>query len=142
MKKINKSLACPNCQTSGIKVLTIDSLNEVDNEGVATLEVSRRYNCFCNLCQKWYLVDYGKAVLKKYNLPVMETISGDVKLYVSYESEFDRGYKIISIDNTLMIMAEGDKYPIIVAENEQAEIVNTHSKTRKLISNKFMERYR
>ncbi len=139
MKKTNSSLACPLCHSDGIKMLIIDNLKE---KAVNTLEIVRRYNCYCERCQKWYQADYGKAILQKYNPAVSETVADDVKLYVSYESEFDRSYKIVSIDNTMMIMAEDDEYPIIIEVDYQREFINSHSKTKRLVNNTWMRRYR
>jgi hypothetical protein len=84
----------------------------------------------------------GKAVLEIYEPPIPETCCGDVLKYVSYISDFDRSYKIVSINNVLMVIVNDDKYPIIINEEKKEEFIQNHEMTRKLVNNIWMNRYR
>ena len=95
-----------------------------------------------NVYIKTIIMRGGKAVLKIYNPPVPDTVNGDVLKYASYTSTFDHSYKIVSINGVLMIFVEDDKYPIVIKEEETKDLINDCEKTRKLVYNTFMNRYR
>jgi len=144
MKKIRKSLECPICHAFGNdKTYSYnDNYQKKETEKKTVVNIRRIYTCHCKKCNKNYQVDYGKAKLVKYKPFIYGVCLDDVKIYVTYESEFDRSYKIITVNNTPMILAEDDDFPIIINNQQKEELVNNHDKTKGLVFNTWMNRYR
>ena len=89
-----------------------------------------------------YEVEYGKAKLRKYDPPKNVACNEDVKIYISYESEFDRSYKLVKIMGTLMIFYDDDQYPIIIFKKPIGTLAFIHEKIKILIANTYMDRRR
>ena len=133
MNKVRKSLICPKYQASGndIKISIVDNFKKYEYENIIGSDIKRTYKCYCKKCMESYEVEYGNAKLRKYNPPISGDCLGDINEYVSYESEFDRSYKIVTVMGTSMIITDDDIYPIIICEE-----------TKSLILNTWMNRYR
>lgn len=142
MNKINKTISCPICKGNNITYKLEDNYSIKETESVSTTNITRTYNCYCENCKNHYQVKHGKAMLKRYKPFVEETCFGDVKLYVSYESDFDRAYKIVSVNDVYMILVEDDMYPIVINSNKQRNLINEHKKVKSLVLNTWMNRYR
>ena len=84
----------------------------------------------------------NNGVLKIYNPPVLETCNGDVLKYAEYISDFEKSYKIVSINGIPMIIVDDDRYPIIIDEEKQDKFIHDYEMTRKLVNNTWMNRYR
>lgn len=144
MNKVRKSIACPKCNAFGvnISVSEVDDYEKIEYENVTGFTIKKTYKCICKKCGESYEVDYGNAWLRRYNPPDYGTCIGDVKKYVTYESEFDASYKIVSVGSTSMIISDGDMYPIVISADRRDELVNNHEKTKNLVYNRAMDRYR
>lgn len=152
MEKIATSLACQSCGSSNIRSVLefCDAKTEYDKCLNAEITTKHRiYNCKCRNCQKKYTVDHGIDKFTLYKSPYKINCLGDVKLLAEYESQsaFIRNYEICSITATnaqeiYLIFTENDKYPIVVSNQDIAEIVNKPEKARILTKNIFLNRYR
>lgn len=142
MNKIRKSLVCPICGTKGSNISNKDTYKKYEYKDVTGFDIKRTYNCYCENCKKWYQVEYGNAKLRRYNPATDGTCLDDVKLFVSYKSEFDRSYRIISVEDIPMIIIEDDLYPKVIGEDKKNELIADHEKTKSLVNNIWMSRYR
>ena len=144
MNKIRASLACPKCKASGsdIELSKKDDYKKYEYEDITGFDIKRTYKCHCKKCGNYYEIDYGQAELRKYDPPICDTCVNDVFKYVSYESDFDRSYVIVDVNNVPMIIMDDDIYPIIIYRNEKDELINNHDKAKKLVNNIWMNRYR
>ena len=144
MKRIYKTLSCPECGAEGLdlkvesKILET-SKTEEDNKIIC--EYKKVYYCHCKKCNHDYEVDYGKGILSKYIKPEYETCAYDVVEFVEYESEFERSYKIID-DNGVQMIFFNDDYPRIINNELKDELINDHEKTKQLVYSTWMSRYR
>ena len=100
-----------------------------------------QYQCYCFDCQKDYSVDFGVARLIRY-YPFIYNSNDDIKLYVEYESEFDRSYRIIEVNGISMITMEDDEDPIIINNNTKEELVGNHKEAMSFTYNTWMMRHR
>ena len=142
--KDRKSIACPKCKAFGvnISVSVVDDYEKIEYENVTGFNIKRTYKCVCKKCGESYEVDYGNARLRRYNPPENVTCYHDVKEYVTYESEFDDSYKIITVRDTPMIISEGDMYPIVISAIRRDELANNHEETKEFVYSREMDRYR
>ena len=143
MEKIFKSLSCPFCMAEGKDVVTTPSDKfEQENQGKDTvITIKRTYECHCKKCDHDYQVDYGQARLIRYQ-PFIYVTNDDIKIYIDYESEFDRSYKIIEVNDIPMIITESDDYPIIVGKEKATELIEDYQKAKEYAYNIWMDRYR
>ena len=143
MKKVNLSLACPYCFGEGKNIVStkIDSIEKEEHDDCEVVHIKRVYNCHCNICGKDYNVDYGEGILIKYKQFVY-ACNDDVKLYVDYESQFDRSYKIVDINGQTMIIMEDDCYPVLIDRNTKKEMIANHEKAKVYTYNTWMNRHR
>ncbi len=143
MEKKYTSLACPFCHANGtnIKYKKIDECEKEGPPNCTIINIKRTYNCYCKNCGMEYNVDYGRARLIRYN-PFINAVQDNVKLYVEYESEFDRSYEIVEVDDIPMIIMEDDKYPIILDKNHQKELISNHEETKRYTYNTWMSRHK
>ena len=142
--KDRESIACPKCKAFGvnISVSEVDDYEKIEYENVTGFNIKRTYKCVCKKCGESYEVDYGNAQLRRYNPPEDVTCYHDVKEYISYESEFDRSYRIITTRGISMIIIDDDMYPIVISEQKKNELINNHEEAKSLILNIWMSRYR
>lgn len=143
MEKIYKSLACPICKDNNndITINENDEYTKEKKDDCTIIHIHRMYNCHCNKCQNNYNIDYGYAKLTRYN-PYLNDEINDIKLFVLYESQFDRSYSIAEMDGIPMIFMEDDECPIIVGKNDGKELINNHEEVKRLTYNTWMHRHR
>ena len=141
MEKVYKTLACPICNGNDINVNREDTYKREEQENLIRVFIHRNYDCYCRKCQKEYSVDYGNAKLVRYK-PFIHVTQDDVKLFVDYESEFDRSYKIAEVNGISMILMEDDIYPVILNKENKEELIDNHDKAMSYTLNTWMNRYR
>lgn len=144
MYKVNKPLSCPYCHANGPELshFPIDKITKKETDDATLVNIKRTYNCHCKKCNKNYQVPYGKAKLTRYKPYTSGTCIGDVRVYVKYESEFDRSYSIVDVQGIMMMIVEEDEYPMVIANNEVDALINNHKKTKSEINCRWMCRYR
>lgn len=144
MDKIYKSLACPYCHADGLDIsyVSSDDITKSEQDDATLVNIKRTYNCQCKRCNKSYQVDYGKARLKRYKPYTSGTCMGDVRVYVKYESEFDRSYTIADVQGVMMFLIEDDEYPIIIDRKDVDTLLKDHKKAKEKVYNIWMSRYR
>ena len=74
--------------------------------------------------------------------PFIYSSNDDIKLYVEYESEFDRSYRIIEVQGIPMITMEDDEDPIIINNDTKEELIFANYKAKSLTYNNWMTRHR
>ena len=144
MDKINKSLACLYCHADGLDISYSpnDEVTKDKQDKVTLVNIKRTYNCHCKKCNNSYQVDYGVAKLRRYKPYTSGTCIGDVRVYVRYESEFDRSYTIADVQGVMMMLVEEDDYPIIIDRKEVDTLLSDHKKAKEKVNNRWMSRYR
>ena len=143
MNKVNLSLACPYCFGEGRNIVSrkIDTIEKEEREDREIINIKRVYNCHCNRCGNDYNVDYGSGILVKYK-QFIYACNDDVKLYVDYDSQFDRSYQIVDINDQPMIIMDDDCYPILIDSDTKKEMINDHEKAKVYTYNTWMTRHR
>ena len=144
MKKNYNSLACPYCHGehgNNMQCKLVEKIEKEENENCTIVTIKRDYDCYCFDCQKKYSVDFGMARLFRYH-PFIYSSNDDIKLYVEYESEFDRSYRIIEVQGIPMITMEDDEDPIIINNDTKEELIVDHDKAKSLTYNTWMTRHR
>lgn len=161
MKKINTSLACPNCTSSNIQC----SLEYHDkkikhcNDSENTIKIATRkkvYNCKCNSCGHNYIVNHGIEKYVSFEKPYQINCLGDVNLLAVYDTEsgFEHGYKICSITQSpydkntnsegiiYLMLIEGEEFPILLSKQTIDKIIDNPNKARSLVINNILSRHK
>ncbi len=144
MEKIYTPLCCPYCNGehgNNVTHKAEDKIEKDENEHRTIVTIKRDYNCYCNNCKKGYTVDYGMARLIRY-YPFITAANDDIKLYVEYESEFDRSYRITEVKGIPMVIMDDDPYPIIISNDQEEELIDNHTEAISFTYNTWMTRHR
>lgn len=135
----NRTLQCPNCNAIDAKLTPIDNRVIKETRNASIIETERAYRCTCRKCKKIYELYYGKSVLKRYNKDSEENVFGDIKIYVTYDSEYDTSYKIIKTNDVMMMITNNDEYPIVINDRE---IIDNPAKVRSMMYKTRRNRYK
>ncbi len=143
MEKINLSLACPFCFSEGKNIVStkMDVSDKEEKDNCEIINSKRIYNCHCNNCGRDYKVDYGNSKLIRYK-QFIYACNDDIKLYVDYESQYDRSYQIVDVNGESMILMEDDIYPILIDNDSRSELISNHEKAKVYTYNTWMNRHR
>ncbi len=147
--KITKSIQCPFCSSSNIKfdIHHVEQKESVEENATTNEKTWRKvYECECQDCHKKYTVDYGKEKLTYYCPESAESYISDVQLIMQFESESDRNYKVVAINNpregieedTYLVITEDDCYPYIINK----ETAKDDAKIKSLLFNAYLDRHR
>ena len=144
MPKQCLSLACPycNCQKgTDLHCVKKDEYQKEERELSTFITIHRFYECRCDICKKDYNVDYGYAQLIKYK-PFIYNNMDRTKLFVEYNSQFDRSYKIMEVDDITMMIIDDDDTPIIIKDDEKEYLITEHGKAKTYAYYTWMNRHR
>lgn len=149
MKKIYKSVTCPDCENQNVDI-KVTYKNKKQKEVTYAQEEAiefyqeRVMNCHCPNCNKDYQVNQGKDVYTVLKEPLPVSFYQDVHLLAVYDSNFEYDFKIVKVspyNGTPITMAivENDEYPVVLPEKED---IKDLPKVKKILFNAWMNRYR
>lgn len=85
--------------------------------------------------------------ITRYDPPKEVTVCGDIEMILEFESETERNFAIFRAINsndtpTYYIIAEDDKFPMLVTGKEVEEFVSNISAAKAFVFNTWMNRWR